>query len=511
MANDFYIMPRFSSDGKAIVAIKQNRQGKTIERIELESGVSKELIPYTTLNIGHAVPNGDYVFFNSPYNGVDNIFAVHVPTGQQYQVTNRKYGAYNPAFSPDGREMAFNDFTPDGFRIVTMPNDTASWSRIENVPNRTVAYYKPLISQEQGHDIMPEVPEKSYPVQPYRQWRQMFNPYSWGPVASSSGQALNVGISSQDLLSTTLLDAGYRFDANQQTGSFVTNLSYQGWYPVLDASFATGRRKTTIDLNRDQVRDKDSIPTDYWRENAFSFGIRLPFNFTRSKYSERLTLGIFNNITNVSGYNLPARFYSDLSTGTLNDMRYTVQYTRLLKMAPRDVNPRGGQLFSLNYRHTPLQSDFNGSLATAQAGLFLPGIGKHHSLGLRGAYQREDVRRRGDLYIFPTTLLFPRGFAYRNFENFVKGSVDYRFPIFYPDWSISRLFYLQRLKGNLFYDFGRGITKGQFTDYHSIGLDLSVDFNFMRLLPQLEVGVRTYYHPQTGDRNIQLLVIDVGF
>jgi Tol biopolymer transport system component len=89
-----------------------------------ERAERKELVPYSGLNLNNPVAHGDYVYFNSPRNGIDNIFAVHVPTGRQFQVTNRKFGAYNAALSPDGREMAYQDFTPDGFRIVTQPVDS---------------------------------------------------------------------------------------------------------------------------------------------------------------------------------------------------------------------------------------------------------------------------------------------------------------------------------------------------------------------------------------------------
>jgi hypothetical protein len=41
----------------------------------------------------------------------------------------------------------------------------------------------------------------------------------------------------------------------------------------------------------------------------------------------------------------------------------------------------------------------------------------------------------------------------------VKGSVDYRFPLLYPDLALWRLAYLQRIKGNLFYDAGQGVTE----------------------------------------------------
>ncbi|MBD0260266.1 MAG: hypothetical protein ICV83_31505, partial [Cytophagales bacterium] len=479
--NDFYITPRFTADGQAVVAVKRNRNGKTIEWIALPTGERRELVPYSGLNLSNPVAYGDYVYFNSPRTGIDNIFAVHVPTGRQYQVTNRKFGAYNATLSPNGREMAYQDFTPNGFRIVTQPVDTTAWTPLESVTDRTVAYYQPLIEQEGGHSILGDVPQQSLPVRRYRQWKQLFNPYSWGPLVSSSGQALEVSLSSQDLLSTTLVDVGYGYDANQNTGSFFANLSYQGWYPVLDATFSTGMRQTSLSIDRQAPID--SVPSDTWRENRFSAGVRLPFTFTRSKYSENLTLGAAANVTAVSGYDLPVRFFSETGNGTLYDTRYSLSYNRLLKTAPRDVLPRRGQTLSLQFRHTPFRGDFSGQIFTAQAGLLLPGLGRHHGLWLRGGYQREDLQRNRQSYRFPTTLLFPRGFAYQSFERFVKGSLDYRLPILYPDLALWRLVYLQRIKGNLFYDAGRGVTEGSARYFYSIGLDLTADFNVLRLLP----------------------------
>jgi hypothetical protein len=99
------------------------------------------------------------------------------------------------------------------------------------VTDRTVAYYQPLIEQEGGHSILGDVPRQNLPVRRYRQWKQLFNPYSWGPLVSSSGQALEVSLSSQDLLSTTLVDVGYGYDANQNTGSVFAKPELPGLVP----------------------------------------------------------------------------------------------------------------------------------------------------------------------------------------------------------------------------------------------------------------------------------------
>jgi hypothetical protein len=336
---------------------------------------------------------------------------------------------------------------------------------------------------------------------------------------SSSGEALEVSLTSQDLLSTTLVDVGYRYDANQNTGSFFTSLSYQGWYPVLDATFSTGMRRTSVAIDR--ALPEDSTRSDSWRENRFSAGVRLPFNFTRSKYRESLSLGAHANVTDVSGYDLPVRLFSQTGNGTLYDVRYSLTYNRLIKTAPRDVLPRRGQTLSLQFRHTPFRGDFSGQIFTAQAGFFLPGLGRHHAVWLRTGYQNEDLRRTARSYRFPTPLLFPRGFRTQSFKHFLKGSLDYRFPILYPDLAIWRLAYLQRIKANVFGDAGfagekiPGVPVIEFgydrPTFYSVGLDLTADFNVLRLLPQLELGFRTYYLPQTGRIGFEFQILDVGF
>jgi hypothetical protein len=110
--NAFYIAPRFTPDGGAIVAVKRNRNGKTIERIDGRTGERRELVPYTGLNLSNPVAYGDYVYFNSPRNGIDNIFAVHVPTGQQSQVTDRSLAPTTPPFRPTAAKWPSRTLRP---------------------------------------------------------------------------------------------------------------------------------------------------------------------------------------------------------------------------------------------------------------------------------------------------------------------------------------------------------------------------------------------------------------
>lgn len=502
-------MPRFSTDGSKIVSVVLDGNGKQLYVFDLNAKTSRSF-PFGDENVSHPVMHGDYIYYNSPFTGIDNVYALHVPTGRKYQVTSRKFGAYNATVSPNGNELAFNDFTPDGFRIATMPNDPSSWKPLDEQPNRTVSYFRPLQMQEGEKNLLKLTGNQSYTRKPYHRFSNLINVYSWGPVVSSTGSDFFMGVLSQDLLSTTAIQTGIGYDANQKTASYVADVSYQGLYPVLDLSFSSGSRQGSLTLDQPSPKP-DTTVTDTWRETSLSGGVRLPFVLTHSRFRESLSLSAYGGLTQVSDYQLPGRRFTEQSNGTLYSMRYTAAYNRLHKQALRDVFPRWGQQLTTQFRHTLPGSDFSGSQFTAQAGLFLPGLGKHHGLLLRGSYKYEDASTQRNSYRFAAPILFVRGEGYETSTHYVGGHADYRFPIFYPDWAIGRWFYLQRLKGNLFADYGY-IATGEKSRYlSSVGLDLSVDFNFMRLLPQLEMGVRTVYLPRTGSWVVQPLVIDVGF
>ncbi len=502
-------MPRFSADGNKVVVVGLNSEGKKIHVFNLQAKTSQSF-RFGDENVSHPVMHGDYIYYNSPFTGIDNLYALQVSTGIRYQITSRKFGAYNPTVSPDGKELAFNDFTPDGFRIATMPNDPATWKPLNELPNRTVSYFRPLQMQEGEKNLLKLTGNQSYAVKPFRKLTHLINPYSWGPVVSSNTSDFFLGISSQDLLSTTAIQTGIGYDANQKTASYVADISYQGLYPVLDLSFSSGSRNGSIKVDRPAPKT-DTTVRDTWRETNLSGGVRLPFVLTHSRFRESLSLSAYGGLTQVSGYDLPGRYYTEISDGTLYSMRYAALYSRLHKQSLRDVFPRWGQQISTQFQHTLPGSDFSGQQFATQASLYFPGLAKHHGLLLRGSYKYEDVSAQKNSYRFAAPVLFVRGESYLTSTHYLGAHADYRFPIFYPDLAIGRWFYLQRFKGNLFADYGYIATGDKSQYLSSVGLDVSVDFNFMRLLPQLELGVRTIYLPQSGAWVVQPLVIDVGF
>ncbi|GAB3958003.1 hypothetical protein GCM10028805_51770 [Spirosoma harenae] len=524
-SNGFYQHPRWQ-DNKTIVTVTLKDGLKTIQTIDTENNTIADLLPPTNENISHPQPWNSYILYNSPRSGIDNLYAVDKQSKQVFQVTSRPLAAYHGVVSPSGTQLAFEDFSAIGYRIASMTLNPNDWKPITE-PARTqpVNYFGQLARTEPGAaegrrilaDSLPTTP--TYTPSRFRRLAHALNIYSWGPVFSSTGQALSIGVSSQDLLSTTQLSAGYTYNQSERTGGWYALFSYQGLYPIIDVSFQRGGRSTSLYI--DKVAPADSLRTDQWEYNQLTAGFRLPLQLTNSKYSQAINLSAYYNYLQVMGYDLPYRYVNEVGgSGSLNALSFGASYSHLLRQSKRDLAPRWGQTLAVNYRLTPFGGKLSGEQLGIQANLFFPGLAQHHSLRLRGGYQLQD---QGN-YQFGAAVFYPRGVSYVGDDEIKSGSVEYRLPIADTHWSLGRWLYVQRIKAGGFYDQADGKSTVEIRDafgrprgyeiirhsYQTTGLDVSFIFNALRLRTSFEAGFRTIYNVSTGQWLIQPLVIDIG-
>ncbi|GAB2569272.1 hypothetical protein GCM10027190_19070 [Spirosoma areae] len=530
--NEFYQHPRWQADNRTLVAVVLKDGLKTIQQLDTESATGFDLLPRANENISHPQAWGNYVLYNSPRSGIDNVYAVDVRSKQVVQVTSRPLAAYHAAVSPSGARLAFEDFSATGFRIADMPLDPADWKPVTKPVRDQGVYYfgaglnGSLIQREpgaaQGRQILRNDSLAITPYAPtrFRRLANALNVYSWGPTIGSTGQALSVGISSQDLLSTMQVGVGYTYNQAEQVGNAYALLSYQGLYPIIDVSFQRGTRKTALYI--DKVTPFDSLRTDRWQYNQLTAGFRLPLQLTQSKYIQSLSLSAYYNYQHVTGYDLPVRYITEVgSSGSLNAMTYGFSYARQLRQSKRDVAPRWGQALSATYRNTPFGGKLTGEQWGVQGNLFLPGFAKHHAIRLRAGYQQQAQ----GTYRFSPVVFYPRGQLYVSDDNISTGSAEYRLPVADMHWSMGRWLYVQRIKAGGFYDLAQGQSRvdvrdgtGQLRGYETrsrtfqtTGVDVSVVFNALRQRNSLEAGIRTIYNRTTGEWVVQPLVIDIGF
>lgn len=533
--NHFFSMPRWSEDGKMIAVLENTSLGKVITLLDYNSASAAEVFVFPQENVGHPVPVGDYVLFNSPVSGIDNIYAMQRSTKQRYQVTSSKYGAYNPSVSKDGKTIFYNDQGRDGLDVVKAPFNPASWKPYEKEAS-PVEFYSHLVAQEGDPGLFRNIPQQTLAVKKYSKLRGLINPYTWGLNVETDLTEATVGIVSRDILSTLSLSAGYAFDINERTGAWRAQASYQGWLPIIDVTASIADRSVNegkaaygVVAKGDTVVTSSDLIFD-WNEQNIEAGLRLPLNLTNSRFSASVVLGnhlgytVVNDLTNsIDGdgrliqTKLPRVFRTDyyffrdyIDNGSLFYNHFSLNAYRLLKLSRRDINPRWGQRAIINAYNTVTAldvpglgrrrfGDFEGKQFSFYGLLYFPGFAKHHSLWGYWAFQSSEIAPANintgeglNNYIFRNQIPLPRGQSVSRFEEFYSMSANYTLPLWYPDIAIGPLVNIQRLRTNLFFDYGFGQSKTYRVSqtYSSAGIEAKLDINIMRFLPQFDIGVR---------------------
>ncbi len=521
--------PAWSADGRYIAVVRQDTLGNAIERIDATKGQGQIVLPHTHDDIGGPVFWDSYLLFDSPYGGIDNIHAVHLTSGARYQVTSRPLAAIHAAVSGDS--LLFQEYTVDGYRIAVMPLDPATWTPIEQVADRQVRYYEPLIAQEQGGPVLADIPQRIYPVSGYRPLGHLLRVHSWSYSPLPPRYALS--LTSSDLLNLSSVQGGVEYNHNERAFSAVGDFSLAAWYPIFSVGGRWGERVGDYKIKtRSTEGDSLKVKTDKWTEKSLSAGVELPLNFSRGPWQSFVYLSAkaeWADIDSRDALNRPEDdlFWPDSSSvnqaiqgvltenhnGRFAPLTYQLTFGRARHPAHRDLAPAWGQSLQLIYRHTPFAGDYDGTLLSGRLGLLFPGLTAHHSLQLAGGYEWQDPAGADALpYRFASEQPFIRGYDYEFHQRFYQGAANYALPLSYPDWNLGALVYLQRVKVNLFCDYARGEDQAQPPKiYQTAGAELTANFHpFSQSIP-LDMGMRYAYRFEEGDSRYEWVVNLQGF
>lgn len=493
-------MPSWSCNGEYILAIANNKEGKSIVKADIVSGTLTGVLIPTYDDISHPVDAGEYALFTGYYNGITNVYAVNYHTNEISQVTLSRFGAFDPQPDASGNKMLYAEYSADGYDLVEKPLDAAQWIPAGQLSNHSVRLYEPLARQEQFNMQDSIIPDAAHAVRPFRKWAHLFNVHSWAPLyyevntsdIMSTRLYPGLVLLSQDLLGNMTSSAGYSW---RGYNAFHANFSYRGLYPVIDFRVDRGGQKAVYGSP-----DNSIGPREQNRNMEVSVRSYIPFVLTRNRYITGITPQITLSYSSSYLYSPSA---GDYQHGLL-EVGYSFNAYRYLKPSLRDLAPRFGGILQAAYYHTPANTGQLGHIYCIYGRMYIPGIGRHHSLQLSGAWQEQKTK----YFLFGTRLNFPRGYANGRTEKLALGSIEYALPLFYPDCNLGFLVYLKRVRASLFCDAGKSsyrqtaATIGQPTWVSDrmlgLGTDLLADVNLLRIHFPVSIGIRTVYVP---DRN----------
>jgi hypothetical protein len=490
-----------------MVATLLTDNGLGLYDVNLESGVYAPLIRENFQDIKRLTTVRDYVVFETDYDGANNIYALKPDDRRIYRLTNARFGAFDPAFSPDAETMVYANYHTCGYEIVKAAADSLLWERNSFTQPYRHAWADSLSALSHFNLDALQIPRTfNYPSKPYRKLAHLFRFHSWAPVyinpdgvselsleKFTDDVGLGVTLFSQNVLGTAIGRMGYKYANGFHSGHL--EFTYKGWYPVIELNLDVNDRKATQTAlygRNDTLYVGKTLRNDPYVDA--SARLYIPFNFSSNGWQRGFIPQIDVHFTNEAYISGSSAYYS---TYYFRYLLGGVTWYNRLSMALRELYPRWGYMFRMLHLN-PLSSSMNfGNITAVQLTTYSPGILPNHSLQLKAGYQWQNLE--GKLYYLPFSLLSPpRGYQHVFFEKETVLNADYSFPLFYPHWNISWVAYFKRVQMNLFSDCAM-ITSNQGKQKNlSVGFDLSVDGHIFRFGFPVNAGIRCAF-PLTGN------------
>ena len=482
----FPITPVFGVDESKVYFVRLHPYlGHSIAVLDVTTGKINDLTEPDYFTKYSIVSAEDEIFFESEYNGVLNVFSLKLENNQLYQITDAPFSITDLNRDKNGN-LYYSYITSKGFKIATYSQEKF----IRKPFNVSQRYENQIFKSklaENGQTMQSKpLKEKIYNTKKYSKLTHLFKIHSWAPInIDINSYEYNPGVTfmSQNLLGTSELIGGYKYLTSNSGHNYYFDYSYKGWYPTISMGA----------IHSDYIyHTKDGLDTSFRIKSTFAYmSVAQPLNLSKGKYYNFIQPSISFGFQAISF--VPDRYYKSL--------RYRLYAHHLLRRIQRDLEPRWGQRIDINYYHSPT-SDFDfGHLLALETSLYFPGIGRHHSLKIYAAVQDNFFGK----YSFNNVIEFPRGYTNvtSNFGYSIK--TDYKFPIYYPDWSISSLTYIKRFKGSLFFDVGESRSHSKTEWMNSFGFDLTADMHFLRFVAPAEIGIRYIYSPKINNTTINFL------
>jgi hypothetical protein len=498
--NRFLQYPVWGVNDREIFVTALSEQGKCLMKYDCEQHDWQCIFQSGFENIAELCSSPDYLLFRGTFSGIDNIYAFEYMTGKVFQVTSSRFGAFYPEVSTDAAYLIYSDYTSKGFNVVETEFNPVSWIPLEDLPEKNEQLNIPSPEDIKNIPVYTGSPDQEYEVKPYRKYANLFNFHSWSPFYFNYNdpdlEQVNVspGVSllSQNKLGTAITLLGYEYAGGEHYlhSSFI----YTGFFPVLKAGVDYGGLPIVA-----EPPETEQIPQKIKTELNYRFEVSLPVNLTVN----RMISGVHPSAE--ATYNRTYFFYTHpwgYHSG-ITYMNYRFYAYSYLKTSMRDILPQWGCIGDIRYVDTPFENEQIGSAFAASGTVYLPGFTRHHTLRTNISYQKQDPAK----YIFNNLLAMPRGIDAINMLQMSRLTMDYVFPLVYPDIRLgSYLAYIKRIRAALFYDYATGEDKqSNEQSFQSAGLDLTADVHLFRILFPFNTGVRLIYLPDDNEAKAELI------
>ena len=447
-------------------------------------------------------PEGRYLLFSADLGGPPNVFAYDTDTREVLRLTRVRFGALEPALSPDRSSLAYVNYRHERHDLVRTPfrPDAAPV-----VPDSLV-----LRGDWTADGGRPAIDERGPTVAPdearsYSAWRHLAPrmvyptlhgegddeplPYLEEPGSGGLGVGVGVGVQGSDPLRRW----AYRATSYWQDGRLWGEVRLQTGAFLLRPSLSMYDRAFTTFVRDDGRRTAVGV-----EERGAGLGLQLPVSLESNVYQSRLRVGLDTEVRQTRFFGDAVPRPTDFATRVTLEPRAVLGYR--LQQNPRDVVPNTGVVVGLQgeldaWTDGPPQS--RGLVTSLDT--YVPVLRAHHT-GIRlGA--RALTQNRGA--VFNTGTFVPRGHsAVRRLPSgpFLQLEAEVTQPLWYVDDGFTLLpFYAKALSVYGFAETMGSVEDGRWRRaLSSVGAGLSLTCRVFYGF-DLDLRVGAAYRPSAGD------------
>ena len=453
--NYVHTYPKFTTDNKSVISAVRNTNGKmTLLETNLQTNEEQLLFPFTNTPIGFVQVLGDSILFSAAENETDVLYLFNRKESSLYKVASLPNGNYQATIDKATNSLLWNSFGADGVMLLKQPLQLQKVEQLQPLAN---LYFSPK-SAAGFKDVLNNVKQHEGELKKYKKAFQLINIHSWRPSISESEYGLT--FFGENVLNTFSSEYNYTYNRNEGSHKTGATLFYGGLFPILSAG-------ASQIFNRSDYINADT--TINWNQTNVNFGVSIPLNLTKGT--------TFKSLSITSSFNTEQLHYTGIAKNFIKDESFnyissSISFLNQSQRARQHIYPRWAQSFRVQYRRT-VNGKF-GNQFLANTNFYFPGLFMNHNLLLSGSLYARDTLRGNK---FTNNLAFARGYNALNFPRAWRLSVNYHFPIAYPEFGIGNMIYILRIRANSFFDYtkGRSLRTGNTFPFKTVGTEIFFD------------------------------------
>lgn len=455
--------PKFMDDNTIVAAVRLNNGQMSLALCEISSGKITRLIPASYNVIGYPCVNNGNVYFTASYKGNDDVFMLRMKEKKIYRLTNGPQGNY--FVNAANGKISWSAFTAEGYQLKQVDESKTEAEEVGEAALTTLLPRFEVSYSSAPGNVLDKIPSRIFPTSKYKKGTGLLNFHSWRPYYSDP--IFTYSLYGENVLNTLQSELYYLYNQNEKTSAAGFTTTYGGWVPWLTLGTEyTFDRTTTIG---NKVRQ--------WNQLDSRVGLSIPLSWTKGRTFRDFNLGSYYVLRNEFNQG----FYKDsLGSTSFSYLLHTFSWTQQVQRAVQHIYPRFAYSVSANHRHAV--TSVKGYQFLGNASLYVPGLLSNHNLVLTGSFQQRDTLGQ---VVFSDRFSYSRGYTGRYFSRMWRLSANYHLPLFYPDWGFGNIVYIQRIRGNAFYDFTKVYSKNktQTRDQRSAGGEIFFDTKWWNQYP----------------------------